>query len=63
MFVSCWAVFLEKEFLDEGANPCKIELDEVHEVEEPTYTELGSIDESNSEPVKAPLRRSDRVPH
>ena len=53
---------MEKEFLGEGANTCRIELNEVHE-EGPTHTELGSIGESNSEPIEAPLRRSDRVPH
>ena len=41
MFVSSWAVFLEKEFLGERANTCKIELDKVHELERLTHTELG----------------------
>ena len=54
---------MEKKFLGEGANACKIKLDEVHEVEGPTHTELDLIDESNSESVEVPLRRSDRVPH
>ena len=54
---------MEKEFLGEEANLYKIELDEVHEVERPTHIELGLIGESNSEPVEAPLSRSDRVPH
>ena len=43
MFVSSWTVFLKRKFLGEGANACKIELDEVHEVEEPTHTELDLI--------------------
>ena len=47
MFVSNRAVFLEKEFLGEGANDCKIELNEVHEVRGPTHTELNLIGESN----------------
>ena len=53
---------MENEFLGEGANACKIELDEVHEVEGPTHTELSLIGELNLEPVKALLRRSGRVP-
>ena len=62
MFVSSRVVFLE-EFHDEGTNACKIKLDEVHKVEGPTHTELDSIGESNLEPLEAPLRKSDRVPH
>ena len=62
MFVSSRTVFLKKKFLGEGANACKIKLDEVHEMEGLTHTELGSIGESNLEPVEAPLRRSGRVP-
>ena len=60
VFVSSWAVFLEKEFLGEGANACKIELDEVHEVEGLTHTELELLGETNSEPIEPPLRRSGR---
>ena len=54
---------MKKEFLGEETNASKIKLDEVHEIEEPTYTESDLIGESNSEPVEAPLRRSNRVPH
>ena len=61
VFVSSRAVFLEKEFFGKGANACKIELDEVHEVEGLTHKELNLIGESNLESVEAPLRRSDRV--
>ena len=53
---------MEKEFLGEGANACKIELDEVHEVEGLTHTELELLGETNSEPIEPPLRRSGRVP-
>ena len=63
VFVSSRTVFLEKEFLGEEANACKIELDEVHVVEGLRHIELGSIGGSNPEPLEAPLRRSDRVPH
>ena len=63
VFVSSRTVFLEKEFLGEEANACKIELDEVHEVKGPTHTELDSIGESNLKSIEAPLRRSGRVPH
>ena len=62
MFVSSRAIFLKKKFFGEGANTCKIELDEIHEVEGPTHIELDSIGESNLKPVEVPLRRSDRVP-
>ena len=54
---------MKKKFLGEGANACKIKLDEIHEVERSTHTELDLICESNSELVEASLRRSDRVPH
>ena len=40
-----------------------IELNKVHEVERPTYTELDSIGESNLESIEAPLRRFSRVLH
>ena len=40
VFVSSRTVFLKKEFLSEGANTYKIELDEVHKVEGPTHIEL-----------------------
>ena len=53
---------MEKEFFSEGANACKIKLDEVHEVEGQILIELDLISESNLEPIEAPLRRSDRVP-
>ena len=61
MFVSSWAVFLKKEFFGEEANVCKIELDEVNEVEGPTHIELDLNGELNSELVKVPLRRSGRI--
>ena len=54
---------MEKKFLGEGANACKIELDEVQKVEGLTHTELNLIEESNLEPIEASLRRFDRVPH
>ena len=38
MFISNRAVFLEKEFLAEGTNASKIELDEVRSVEELTQS-------------------------
>ena len=63
MFVSSRTVFLEKKFLGEGANACKIELDKVYEVEGLIHTELGLIGESNLKSVEAPLRRSGRVSH
>ena len=63
IFVSSRTVFLKKKFLGERANTCKIELDEVQEVEESMYTELDLIGESNLEPLEAPLKRSSRVPH
>ena len=52
---------MEKEFLSEGANAYKIELNEVYKVEGLKHTELNLIGESNLEPIEAPLRRSDRV--
>ena len=55
--------FWKKKFLSEGANTCKIELDEIHEVKGLTHIELDLIGESNLKPVEAPLKRSDRVPH
>ena len=63
MFISNRTVFLKNEFLREGANGYKIELDEVQEVKELTHIELNLIEESNPKPVKAPLKRSDRVPN
>ena len=54
---------MKKKFLSEGANACKIEHDEVHEVKKPTHTELDLIRESNMKPVETPLRRSDSVLH
>ena len=63
VYVSSQIIFLEKEFLSEGTNAHKIELDKVHEVEGLTHTELGLIRESNSEPVEAPLWISGRVLH
>ena len=63
MFVCNRIVFLKKEFFDKGTNVCKIELDEVYEVEGPTHIELDLIGESSQEPVEAPLKRSSRVPH
>ena len=63
VFVSSRVVFLEKKFLGEGTNACKIKLDEVHEVEGLTHIELDLISELNLEPVEVPLRRSGRVLH
>ena len=63
MFVSSRAVFLKKEFLKEGANACKIKLNEVQKVKGPTHTELDLIEKSNLKSVEVPLRRSSRVPH
>ena len=40
VFVSSRIIFLQKEFLGEGANAYKIKLDEVHEVGGLTHTEL-----------------------
>ena len=37
MFISSKVVLLKKEFLSKGANACKIELDEVQEVEGLTH--------------------------
>ena len=54
MFVSSRAVFLKKEFLSEEANACKIELDEVHEVEGLIHTKLDLISELNPESVEMP---------
>ena len=63
MFVSNRTIFLEKEFLKERTNITKIERNEFYEVEIPTHIESDLIEDSNSEPVEVPLRRSDRVPH
>ena len=63
VFVSSRAVFLKKEFLKEGANACKIKLNEVQKVKGPTHTELDLIEKSNLKSVEVPLRRSSRVPH
>ena len=62
MLINNRIVFLKKKFLGEETNTSKIELDEVHEVEELTHIESNLIGESNLEPVEAPLRRSNRVP-
>ena len=61
MFVRNRTVFLEKKFLREGTNACKIEFGEVQEMEGPTYIESDLIEESNLEPVEAPLTRFGRV--
>ena len=61
MFVSSQIVFLEKKFLREGANSCKIKLDEIYEVKGSIHIEFDFIGESNLEPVEMSLRRSDRV--
>ena len=53
---------MKKKFFGEGVNAYKIKLDEVHEVEGPTHTELDSIGKLNLKPVDAPSRRSSRVP-
>ena len=63
VFVSSRIDLLKKKFLGEGANVCKIKLDEVHEVEGSIHTELDLIGESNSEPIEVPLKRSGRVPY
>ena len=62
MFVSR-TIFLEKRVLREGANACKIKLGEVQEVEGLTHIGLDLIEESNSKPIEALLRRFNRVPH
>ena len=61
MFINNRAVFSKKKFLGEGANANKIKLDEFHKVEELAYIESDLIEKSNLEPVKAPLRRSNRI--
>ena len=61
VFVSNRIVFLEKEFLKEGANTYKIELGKIQEVEGPTHTELNLIKKLNLEPVERPLKRFNRV--
>ena len=38
LFISNRAIFLEKEFLGEGTNNSDVELEKVHQVEEPTQT-------------------------
>ena len=67
LFVSNKAVLLEKKFFSEGTDVSKVKLDEVQSVEEPTQTSeniKSDLIRSNSDPiVKAPLRRSDRVPY
>ena len=65
MFVSNRIVFLKKEFLGDGTNTSKIELDEIRSIEELTQSskpiELDLI-RSNLKPiVKISLRRSSRV--
>ena len=54
---------MKKEFLREGANAYKIELDEVHKVKGLTHIELDLIEKLNPESVKVLLKRSDKVPH
>ena len=67
VFVSNRTVFLEKEFLGEGTNASKIELDEVRSVEEPTQSSKpieSDLIRSNLEPIiEISLRRSGRVLH
>ena len=67
MFVSNKTVFLEKEFLGEGTNTSKIELDEVRLVEKPTQSnkpiELDLIRSNSKLIVEISLRRSGRVSH
>ena len=58
MFVSSWAVFLEKEFFGEGANTYKIELNEVYKVKGLTHTKLDLISESN---LKSIIDRLDHL--
>ena len=61
------AVFLKKEFLGEGTNTSKIELDEVWSVKELTQSSKSiksDLIRSNLKSiVETSLRRSDRVPH
>ena len=61
------AVFVEKEFLGEGTNASKIELDEIRSVEELTQSskpiELDLI-RSNLKPVvETSLKKFCRIPH
>ena len=63
VFISNRIIFSKKKFLGEKTNASKIELSEVHEVEEPAHTKSDSIGESNPEPVEVLLKRSDRVLH
>ena len=57
---------MKKEFLGEGTEATKIELNEVQEVEELSHSKdtiESDLIRSNPEPIEVPLRRSDRVPH
>ena len=67
MFVSNRIVFLEREFLKEGIDVTKIELEEVWQVEKLIQTsENTELDlmRSNPEPIiEASLRRSGKVLH
>ena len=59
MFVRLKAIFLEKEFLDEGTVASKVELDEVRQVEKLTQVAEPESDLIRSDPepiVQAPLR-------
>ena len=65
VFISNRAIFLEKEFLDEGTNASKIELDKVQLVDELTQSNIESdLIRSNSKSIiETSLKRSGRVPH
>ena len=59
MFVSLKAIFLEKEFLNEGTVASKVELDEVRQVENPTHVTESEPDliRSDPEPIIQALLR------
>ena len=66
LFVKLRAIFLEKEFLNEGTIASKIELNEVQQQEEHVHTQTtieSDLIRSNPEPIVQPSRRSGRVPH
>ena len=67
VFISNRTFFLENEFVGEGTNTSKIELDEVQSVEESIQSsrsiELNLIRLNLESIVEISLRRSSRVPH
>ena len=65
LFVGLRAIFLEKEFLEEGTVASKVELTEVQQVEEPTHSRITTepaLLRSNPESIVDPIKRSGRVP-